>query len=303
MSIPMLRRALVVVASMLALAVGLTRVEPAQAQGQAPSRERTLFVSAVDERGEPVETLAANDVVVREDGARREVLRVSPAEEPMDIAVLIDNSAAASNALLDLRKSVSGFLARMAGDNNVALVGLAARPTLLVDYTKDAARLQQGMGRVFTQSDSGMTLLDGLTEISRGLSSREATRAFIVAVLTDGVEFTNRYARDVTESMQRAGVTLHTVTIGTFPARTDVERERAMVVEEGARRTGGQRVSLLTPTGLDPALQKLARQLSAQFKVVYNRPESLIPPERTEIDSARQGLVVRGAPARGQAGA
>jgi hypothetical protein len=60
---------------------------------------------------------------------------------------------------------------------------------------------------------------------------------------------------------------------------------------------------MLSPMGLDPALQKLARELSAQYKVVYGRPESLIPPEKIEVSSSKAGVTMRGAPARGGNGA
>ena len=39
--------------------------------GQSGPRERALFVSAVDARGEPVEGLSVNDFIVTEDGRRR----------------------------------------------------------------------------------------------------------------------------------------------------------------------------------------------------------------------------------------
>lgn len=303
MRTPVLRRFALTLLPTLALTIGALRSDPTHAQGQAPSRERTLFVSAVTDRGEPVDTLAPGDVMVREDGLRREVLRVSRAIEPIDLAVLVDNSQAASSALLDLRSSLRAFVTQMAGQNNVAVISIAARPTILVDYTMNAARLQDAVGRLFAQTDTGTTLLDGLTEISTGIGRREATRAVMVVVVTDGVEFTNRSSRDVVEAMQRAGVQMHAVTIGNFLIRNDTERERADVLDQGPRQTGGQRVTLLTSTGLDQALQKLARELSSQFKVVYGRPESLIPPEKTEVSSARAGLVVRGTPARGQTGA
>ena len=51
---------------------------------QRGSRERTLFVSAVDNNGEPVADLGPDAFVVREDGVRREILRVSHATEPID---------------------------------------------------------------------------------------------------------------------------------------------------------------------------------------------------------------------------
>ena len=81
----------------LALALAVTVVPDTRTHAQAGGRERTLFVSAVDEKGEPIEGLGPETSVVREDGVRREVLRVSRATEPIDIALLVDNSAAADD--------------------------------------------------------------------------------------------------------------------------------------------------------------------------------------------------------------
>jgi hypothetical protein len=101
-----------------------------------------------------------------------------------------------------------------------------------------------------------------------------------------------------------ATASLHAVTVGSFSALGDqAGRERAYVLDQGTRDTGGQRVTLLSPMGLNTALDKLARELSSQYKVVYGRPESLIPPEKLEVTSARRGVTVRGTPMRGQTGA
>ena len=105
----------------------------------ARRRERTLFVSAVDEDGEPVEGLGPDAFVVREDGARREVLRVSRATEPIDIALLVDNSTAADDAdHLPARGACPRSSRRWRRGNKIALITLADRPTILVDYTDDA---------------------------------------------------------------------------------------------------------------------------------------------------------------------
>jgi len=270
---------------------------------QAGARERTLFVSAVDSRGEPVDGLGPTDFVITEDGRRREVLRISKAVEPIDIAVLVDNSAAAERAIPSLRDGLKAFVGALAGDNQIAIIGLADRPTILLDYTSSRARLEDTAGRIFSMSSSGMTLLDAITETSAGLRRREATRAVIVPVITNGVEFTNRYARDVIRSMQDAGVALHAIVIGVLDFDTTEERERGLVMDQGSDQTGGQHVTLLTEMAVEQALTKLARQLSSQYKVVYGRPESLIPPEKTEVASGRAGVTMRGTPARGQGGA
>ena len=275
--------------------------EPVRAQ--AGARERTMFVSAVDDRGEPVEGLGPTDFVITEDGRRREVLRVSRAVEPMDIAVLVDNSAAADRAVLSLRDGLKAFIGALAGDNQIALIGLADRPTILVDYTTSRTRLEEAAGRIFSMDSSGMTLLDAITETASGLRRREATRAVIVPVITPGTEFTNRYARDVIRSVQDAGASIHAIVLGVLDFDTTEERERALVLDEGTKQTGGQHVTLLTEMAVEQALLKLSRQLSSQYKVVYGRPESLIPPEKIEVASGRAGVTMRGTPARGQGGA
>src|SRR5688500_3972573 len=116
---------------------------------QASARERTMFASAVDEKGEPVEGLGLDAFVVREDGTRREVLRVSRATEPIDIALLADNSAAVSDEITFIRDGLSKFVAKMAPGNQIALIALSDRPTIFVDYTNDPKRLADGIGRLF----------------------------------------------------------------------------------------------------------------------------------------------------------
>ena len=287
----------------VAVAAFCVMAAPAGLHGQAGLRERTLFVSALDSKGEPVESLSIPDFIVTEDGRRREVLRVSRAIEPIDIAVLFDNSTAAESKIVPLRESLKGFVSTMAGQNQLALISIASRPTIYVDYTADQKRLADGIGRIFAQTNSGMTLLDAIFETSNGLAKREATRAVLVPIITDGVELSSRFSRDAIEAMTKASVALHAFIIGILPITTDLDRERSIVIETGTRATGGQRVVLLSELGLDQAMQRLARELSSQYKVVYSRPESFLPPEKTEVASGRTGVRMRGTPARGQTGA
>jgi hypothetical protein len=149
-----------------------------------------------------------------------------------------------------------------------------------------------------------MTLLDALVETSSGLQRRETPRAVIVPVITDGVEFTNRYFRDVIRALKEAGAALHIVGIGTFyHSEEHALRERSFLLDEGPRATGGQRISLLAPMALTTAMQRLARELSSQYKVVYGRPDTLYGSDDIEITSARAGISMRGTLARGEAGA
>ena len=112
---------------------------------------------------------------IREDGVRREVVRVSRATEPIDIAILVDNSAAARDDVTFLRNGLSNFVAKIAPGNHVAVIALADRPTILVDYTDDTKRLTSAVGSIFAMTQSGMTLLDAIYETTRGLARRATT--------------------------------------------------------------------------------------------------------------------------------
>ena len=268
------------------------------------ARERTLFVSAVDDKGEPVEGLGPDVFIIRENNQRREVLRVSRATEPIDIALLVDNSAAASDEITFIREALTKFVAAMAADNRIAIIALADRPTSLVEYTSDVKRLNEGIGRIFSMSTAGATLLDGIAETAQGLRRRDTPRAVILPIVTDGVEYTNRYSKDVVAALRTTGAALHIVTIGQFlHAEEHAIRERSFLIDEGPRRSGGQRISLLAPHALASTLERLARELSAQYKVVYGRPDSLFTPDEFEITSARAGITMRAVPARGETGA
>jgi len=148
-----------------------------------------------------------------------------------------------------------------------------------------------------------MTLVDGLFETSRGLRRRESERAAFVPVITDSVEFTNRYSKDVVRELLASRVAMHAVTIGRFPFSDEhSRREREFLLEEGPRATGGQRITLLTPQALPATMERLARELSSQYKVVYGRPDSLYE-GKVEVTAGRPGLKVRGTPSRREAGA
>jgi VWFA-related protein len=288
----------------LVCATALTGLRVTTNAQNADTRDRALFVSAVDKDGEPVTGLGPDAFVVREDGMRREILRVSRATEPIDIALLVDNSTAATQEITFFREALSKFVAKMAPGNNIAVITLADRPTIRVDYTNDAKRLSDSVGSLFSMPNSGMTLLDAVLETAEGLAKRETPRAVIVPVITDGTEFTNRYSTDVVKALERVDAALHAVTIGQFIYMEEHGiRERSFFLSNGPEKSGGQQITLLSPHGLDQAMQRLARELSSQYKVIYARPQSLIPPERTDVSSAKPGVTMRGAPARGESGA
>jgi len=283
--------------------------QPATPAGQRSDRERTLYVSVLDQDGAPVPDLGPSDFVVKEDNITREVLRVVPATDPMQVAVLVDTSQAARNQIQYMRQALPPFAAAMTAPNEnnlrseVAIIGIGERPTILSEYSSDPAKVKKGIDRIWSLQGSGMYLLDALVEVSQGLKKREASRPVMIGIATAGVEYSNRHHDQAIDPMKSIGAAFYMLALGQPDTSLSIEsRERAIVYDEGTRVTGGYQEQLLTGMALTPKMAQLAEQLKHQYKVTYSRPESLIPPEKVTVSTPKVGLTARGTPARDSQG-
>jgi len=299
MPTPALRTTLALTVATLAC-VAMAIVSPA---AQRPvSRERTLFVSAVDNSGEPVGGLGPEAFIVREDGVRREVIRVARATEPIDVAVLIDNSQAAEPYIREYRDALPAFindiLARESGGKHqLSIITLADRPTLNTDYSSDASELIKGAQRIFSNTNSGAVLLDAILETLAGFRKREAARPVIVAVLTEGPDLSNRHYEEVLKALRESGAAFHVVVVG---RPSSGSHDRVLVLSGGTRDTGGRYDNILAASALTSRMKQVAAELTHQFKVTYARPQTLIPPEKITVTAARSGITVRGTPVKNE---
>jgi hypothetical protein len=266
---------------------------------QAQAARRALYVSALDKAGAPVSDLAPSDIAVREDNVAREVLAVAPAVEPMQIAVLVDNSQAAAPFIRDYREALAAFVDALTNGerpgtrNEVAIITVAERPTIATDYTTDRGALVKSAQRIFSTTDSGAYLLDAIIETSQGMTKRRSPRPVIAAISTEGPELSDRFYQQVLTTLRASGAALHVIVVG---RQASDSHDRSVVISEGPRSTGGQYDTLLTSSALTGRLKRLAAELTHQFRVTYARPQSLIPPERITVSATRPGLTVRGTP-------
>lgn len=281
------------------LALSLALVAPVTAGMQQPAkgsdaRSRDVYVGVVDRQGTAVKGLTAAEFKVREDGVSREVLNVAPADGPLQIVLLVDDSQAAASAIPFLRDALSAFVDRMAGKAEIGIVTVGERPTSVAERTQDTAALKKGITRIFARPGSGAYLLEGIVEVARGFQKREAARPVIVALTIEGVEFSNQQYERVLKELHASGATFHALAVGTpVPATSDELRNRAMVLAQGTEQTGGRREQLISNMAIGPALSKLADELLNQYRVTYGRPDALIPPEKIEVSVTRPGLTAR----------
>jgi len=149
---------------------------------------------------------------------------------------------------------------------------------------------------VFSTPGSAAYLLDGIIEVSQGIRKRETTeRPVIVAISTEGPDLSDKHYQTVLEPLRAAGAAFHAITVG---RPENASQDRDIVIEVGARDTGGSRQTVFASTGLKPRLLQLATVMTHQFKVTYARPESLLQPQKISVSTKKSGLTVRGTPPR-----
>ncbi len=277
---------------------------------RAQSVERHIIVTVLDGDDNPVGDLVPRDLVVREDGAAREVLRVEPAGAGRQIAVLVDTSEAAARATRDFRAGLAAFFEAMHEGNEISLISFGGPPRILVGSTRRLGQLRDGLGDVFGFAGSAAYLLDAMAQAAEGFTRRESARPVLMALTTEGVDYSNVRAREVFERIHESGAAVYTLLVaGRGRARADPgllgvrrqqdEMERNLVLERGPRDSGGRSKIVLTSIAVENALMEFAAELRNQLLVTYARPDALIPPERVEVAVNRAGLTARGTPLKG----
>jgi hypothetical protein len=184
--------------------------------------------------------------------------------------------------------------------NQVAIISLASRPTILANYSIERAPLDKAIGRVWAESfTEGHYLLDGIIEVTQGFRKRESARPVIVAIIGEGPELSSRHPDQVLTPLRDSGVALHVISIGQPSAslRDDV-RDRMTVVHEGPRMSGGTHTQLLTSMALPGRLQQLGDVLTHAYKITYGHPDSLIPPRIVTVTARRADLTALATPIR-----
>jgi VWFA-related protein len=267
----------------LALLIALA-ASPAFAQAD----ERIVYASVVDRAGATVLDLTAKDFTVREDGVAREVLRVAKDDDPLQVALLVDNSTGMRPRLTQLRRAASAFVKATREGVPIALITLAERPTIVVGYTTDKAQLQNAIDKMFS-FEAGNYLLDGIAETSQALAKRTMWRSTIAVITGLGPELSYRQYTEVLRFFRESGASLHVLQLGTGFG----EQGREIVVSRGTAETGGRFEEVLTAAALEVKAQQLAMEISNQYRIIYARPQRLIPPKKVEVTVRRPNLRVR----------
>ncbi len=230
--------------------------------------EIRIYLTASDERGNPLWGLNTARFSVQEDGSDVEVRKIVPLggeKEPLSVVLAIDRSGSMKGQpIKDALKAAKGFIREMRAIDQVGVISFDDHVTVVFCLSSDKDALYKAIGEIRVGRDTALN--DAIMGALEMLSSFKGRRA--VVVLTDGKENRSKASRE--EAVQEAiriGVPVITVGLG--------DEVNASALKDMADKSGG-RVFFAKESGELPDLYRvIARQLINQYRVTIKSSKSL----------------------------
>jgi VWFA-related protein len=289
--------------SSLIVAVGLLHTGGSAKAGEAQTRR--VYITVVDAAGQPVPDLTAADLIVKEGGKARDIVRVVPATGTIQIALLVDD-----NGTGIFRYAVGKFIESMFGRAEFSISTVTGQMLRLVDYTAKAEPLTEAINKLNARpaTNDGGQLLDGIAEAANELEKRKAPRPVILALTVGGEEHSTLPAHHVLDKLRQSGAALHVLAVANTALRSQSNPTTAAgllgenmnlneVLGDGPKQSGGRREEIVAATGITMGLQQLADELKHQYVVEYTLPDGVKPADKLSVATKRKGLTLH-APVR-----
>jgi len=282
--------------ALLTVVAGTVAAVALPSASQRETRERGITVGVSTSGDAPVTDMKVPDFTVRENDVAREVIRVSPAPPPSHVYLLIDDSQATqglSNFLRPAMTATISKLAALAPAPQQALMTFGERPIRRVDFTPNPEALLKVANGLFPVTGSGAYFLQAITDIAKDLKKREAASPVILAFVSEsGPEFSSELHRQVADALRTSGASLWVVTLQRGAVAMDVAaaRERASVLGDVTRDSGGTNKVVLSAQAIEQGFNTVMALLTSRYLVTYGRPDSLVPPDKVEVTSRRKDV-------------
>ena len=258
-----------------------------------------VYMRVVDASGAPVTNLQAEDFAIEEGGVACTIVRAEFLNEPLRLAIFLDDSSGAVDYLQYLRAALPPFLDGLP-DGQIAVILLAARPRTTVDYDDGPEKLREALEGYFVQQSDSSKLFDSLVERIDDLTD-EGQWPVMAIITTDGPEssnFSDRRAEQVRNKLGEHQVTVHSMVLNTSQGGAF----QPSYAEFLSNATGGWYDTLASPSSaLTDKLTEMAAEIARRQAEAINR--YVVTIERPDVPEGsgfsiavnREDLVLSGA--------
>ncbi len=267
-------------------AVGASSQSPAELQTGA---SRVALAAVTDPRNRPLVDVGADDFVIQEGGASREVLSVRPADYP--IVILIDTGGAARSEFALIRKAVAQFIGRV-GQRPIVVGTYGNEPKLLTTFDDERETLMERLEEVEAEAGAGSALLQAAALAGQTIRPTGALFSAIVVVSATPEDASRGQTDELLAPIIDSGAALHVIAnLPAQPAGGDARPGPSL--RALAQQTHGEYTAIYAAASYQAALDRLADRMNAEMMIEY------LVPVGSKPNDVKVGTRVIGARVRG----
>ena len=249
-----------------------------------------------DRDREPVTDLGAGDFTVEHDGRRVDDVRVELVDQPLRVALVVDDADGAGLFFRYLRDYLPEFVRALPEDAEVGLILLSGRPRTVVDYTDGRDEVLETLGEFFVEEDRAAGFFAGLEEtVDRW--DEDLRWPILAVVATDGPAQnppTDGRYQAVMERLFERGAIVNSLML-MLPTRASGGGYQTAVANNAAQVTGGWHDTVPGPSQIiGDKLQEMAAEIRRQYEDTrYQYAVSYQVPRGADPDASASAAVRR----------
>lgn len=235
-----------------------------------------VYATVVDQKGDPVAGLAADEFIVEENGRRQAIQAFSAGEFPLSLAVAVDRSFSVSRtALRDEVYAVQRLLGELRDDDRVLLLAIGSEVEVLSPLSTDHRAQYDALRAI---DPWGTTpLFDATREAIEAIQGASGRRALIL--ISDGNDrYSTMSGAAIVEEARRRDVLVYPIVL---------QRSVPPTLDMLAGVTGARAIAVRDTGTLGMTLSSLAGELRRQYLIGY------APPAGDDAGSGWRSISVR----------
>lgn len=235
-----------------------------------------VYATVVDQKGDPVAGLAADEFIVEENGRRQAIQAFSAGEFPLSLAVAVDRSFSVSRtALRDEVYAVQRLLGELRDDDRVLLLAIGSEVEVLSPLSTDHRAQYDALRAI---DPWGTTpLFDATREAIETIQGASGRRALIL--ISDGNDrYSTMSGAAIVEEARRRDVLVYPIVL---------QRSVPPTLDMLAGVTGARAIAVRDTGTLGMTLSSLAGELRRQYLIGY------APPAGDDAGSGWRSISVR----------
>lgn len=165
-------------------------VIPGQAQEPTISIDATVVnvpVVVSDSQGRYITGLKQEDFLLYDNQVQQEIAFFDAAEEPLNVALLLDTSQSTREVLEDIKEAAFDFLLQLRSKDRAMVITFDDRVRFLTPLTRDQSVLERAIYQARIGDRIGTRLNDAVIEANQELKKAVGRKAIIL--LTDGKDY------------------------------------------------------------------------------------------------------------------